>query len=192
MKRLALFIFLVAGLLLVIATPGGAKKKPAKPVIETYEATVGQGTYLRFEIEELTTEQEMQELSQSYAKGGKEYFEHALNKTEKGISFVEHDAYPIHLIQSTSEGETRNLLIVADAADRIVGQLGGQVIIGHRGYPFSFFHLQLDGQGNGKGQEVPFAAVTFNKQGIMDIKSMQVGTGSSSVVSLLNVHKVNQ
>ena len=61
--------------------------------------------------------------------------------------------------------------------------------IGHRGYPFAFTQLSIDDQGKGVGQQIPFAAITFNKQGIIDIKSMPVGSGT---VRLVNVHTVAQ
>ena len=84
------------------------------------------------------------------------------------------------------------MFIVADAADRIMRDVGGMVLIGHKGYPFSFTLLRLDQQGKGVGEELPFAAVTFNKQGIIDIKSMPVGSGANSAIRLQGAHVVAQ
>jgi hypothetical protein len=189
MKRLAIFALLATAYLLVVAVPGLSKKKPTKPIIETLEATIPGGEVLRFEIEEFSTEQDIQELKKAYAKGGKDDVEGALRKVERGRYFIRHDSYPIRMVQSESQGGTRTVYITADAADQIVGDLGGRVSIGHRGYPFAFTQLRIDEQGKGVGQQVPFAAITFNKQGIIDIKSMPVGSGT---VRLVNVHTVAQ
>ena len=196
MKRLAIFglltfVLLATAYLVVGVVPSLAKKTPAKPIIETFEATLPGGEVLKFEIEEFSTDQDVQELAKAYAKGGKDAVESALGKVEKGHYFIRHDSYSIRLIQSVSQQDgSRAIYITADAADRVASNLGGMVFIGHRGYPFSFTQLQIDQQGKGVGQQVPFAAVTFNKQGIIDIKSMEVGTGANSVIRLANVHKV--
>jgi len=188
-----MFVLLATECLIVGVEPGLAKKKVAKPIIEVFEATVAGGEVLRFEIEEFSTDQDVQELAKAYAKGGKDAVESALGKVEKGHCFIRHDSYSIRLVQSVSQEDgTRAIYITADAADRVVGDLGGQVFIGHKGYPFSFTQLRLDQQGKGAGQQVPFAAITFNKQGIIDIKSMQVGTGASSIIRLASVHTMSQ
>lgn len=191
MKRLAIMALIgTVGLLLGVA-PGLAKKKPSKPIVETLEASLPDGRVLRFEIEEFSTDQDVQELGQMYSKGGKDSVEKALNKTEKGLSWMQNDVYPIRMVQSVSQGGMRNLFIVADAADRIEGDLGGRVFIGHRGYPFSFIQLLIDSQGKGKGQEIPFAAVVFNKQGQLKLDPMPVGAGPIPI-ALINVHTVSQ
>jgi hypothetical protein len=190
MTRLAVLLLLGTGCLLVGVVPGVAKKKPSKPIIETFEATAPGGEVLRFEIEEFSTDQDVQELAKVYAKGGKDVVESALGKIEKGRFLVRQESYPIRLVQSASQGGTRTVFIIADAADRVVGDLGGQVFIGHRGYPFTFVQLRMDQQGKGIGQQVPFAAITFNKQGVIDIKSMPVGSGAG--IRLANVHAVSQ
>jgi len=178
--------------LLVVAVPCLAKKKSPKPIIETFEATMLGGEALRFEIEEFSTDQDIQELAKAYAKGGKDDVERALQNVEKGRYRIRHESYPIRLVQSASQGGTRIVNIIAGAADRVVGDLGGSVSIGHRGYPFAFTQLRIDQQGKGVGQQVPFAAITFNKQGIIDIKSMPVGSGANSSVRLVDVHTVTQ
>ena len=188
MKRLAVIVLLATGLLVGVM-PGLAKKK-AKPIIEAFEATVPGGQVLRFEIEEFSTNQAIQELAKAYAKGGKDAVESALGKVKNGHYSIRQDSYPIRLVQSVSQQDgTRTINITAAAADRIVGDFGGQVSIGHRGYPFAFAQLQIDQQGRGVGQLVPFAAITFNKQGVIEINSMPVG---SEVIRLVNVHTVTQ
>jgi hypothetical protein len=192
MTRLAVLLLLGTGYLLVGVVPGVAKKKPSKPIIETFEATtVPAGEVLRFEIEEFSTDQDVQELAKAYSKGGKDAVVSALGKIEKGRSLVRLEAYPIRLVQSASQGGTRTVFIIADATDRVAGDLGGQVVfIGHHGYPFTFVQLRMDQQGKGIGQQVPFAAITFNKQGVIDIKSVPVRSGAA--IRLANVHAVSQ
>jgi hypothetical protein len=63
---------LVLGMGALIVVPGVAKKKPAKPTIEIFEATVPGGDVLRFEIEESSTDEDIQELAKAYAKSGKD------------------------------------------------------------------------------------------------------------------------
>lgn len=191
MKRLALLALLGTGCLLVGVVPGVAKK-PAKPTIETFEATASGVGVLRFEIEEFSTDQDIQELAQKYARGGEDAVESALGKIEKGRSLVRNETYPIRVVLSASRDGVRTLNIVAVAADRIVGDLGGQVSIGHRGYPFSFVLLKIDQQGKGSGQEVPFAAIQFNKEGGLRVKPMEVGSGANAAIPLANVHAVSQ
>jgi hypothetical protein len=183
---------LVLGMGVLIVVPGLAKKKPAKPIIEILEATVPGGEVLRFEIEESSTDEDIQELAKAYAKSGKDGVESALGKIDKGRYLVRHNSYPIRIVQSESLVGTRTVYITSDAADQVVGELGGRVSIGHRGYPLAFTQLRIDEQGKGVGQQVPFAAITFNKQGIIDVRSMQVGTGVGSVIRLTNVHALVQ
>ena len=84
MKRLAVFVLLGTGCLLVGVVPGLAKKSAAKRIIEAFEATVPGGEVLRFEIEEFSTDQDIQELAKTCAKGGKDAVDSALGKVEKG------------------------------------------------------------------------------------------------------------
>jgi tetratricopeptide (TPR) repeat protein len=184
------------GRLLATDHPYPAKKKSPRPIIETFEARGPGGERLRFEIEEFSTDQDVQELAKTYAKGGKDDVERDLRKLEKGRYFIHDESYAIRLVRSTSQnGEqngARSVFIVADAADRVTGDVGGMDFIGHRGYPFAFTLLRLDQQGKGQGQQVPFAAVTFDKQGIIDIKSMPVGPGAYSAIRLEDAHAVAQ
>jgi hypothetical protein len=89
-----------------------------------------------------------------------------------------------------SESGVRRLGIVGAASDRVRAEYGGQVIIGHRGYPFTFIEIQVDEQGNGKGTMIPFTKLVFNKQGMMNVESMGVVTGSAGKANLVNVHSV--
>jgi hypothetical protein len=118
--------------------------------------------------------------------------ERDLRKIEKGRYVIHDDSYAIRLVRSTSQNGIRSVFIVADAADRIMRDVGGMVLIGHKGYPFAFTLLRLDQQDKGVGQQLPFAAVTFNKQGIIDIKSMPVGSGANSAIRSQGAHVVAQ
>jgi hypothetical protein len=181
MKRLAVLALLGTGCLLVGVVPGVTQKKSAKPIIETFEATnaISCGV-LRFEIEEFSTDQDIQELAQAYAKGGEDAVESALGKMEMGHFWVRNEAYPIRVVRSASEGGVRTLIIVAVAADRVVG-------------PFTFIYLQIDQQGKGRGQEFPFATVLFDKEGGIDVKNMGGGSGATpDEIPLVNVHAVSQ
>jgi hypothetical protein len=188
MRQLAM---LATGFLLVgIAT--GLAKKPAKPIIETFEATVPGAGVMRVEIEEFSTDQDMQELARTYDERGKDAVESTLRRTEKGRCWIGDRAKPIRLARSASQGGTRSLFIVADAADRIDGEFGGHVSIGHRGYDFTFVQLRIDQQTKGVGLWLPFVEVVFNKQGIIDVKSMPVGSGANASTRLTDVHAVGQ
>jgi hypothetical protein len=191
MKQLAALALLGTGCLIGVL-PSLATKRPAKRVIEVFEATASGIGILRFEIEEFSTDQDIQELAQAYGKGGEDAVESASGKIEKGHWLMRNQAYPITVVRSTTEGGIRTINIVAVAADRVVGDLGGQTFIGHRGYPFAFFHLRIDQEGKGNGQEVPFAAVVFNKQGAIDVSPMAVGSGANVAIPLANVHAVNR
>ena len=181
MKR---FATLVVGMcLLVGVVPGVAKKKPAKPVIETFEATLTGLGVLRLEVEEFSTDQDVQELAQAYAKGGKDGVGRSLESNEKGRYRYQlwdssprnpgFQAFPIRFIQSASKGGIRTLYIIADAADSaLVGQPVHMEPINHRGYPFTVIELHIDQQGKGIGQQVPFSAIVFNKQGTLDVNPM--------------------
>ena len=68
MQRFAALV--VGACLLVGAVPVAAKKKPHKPVIESFEATLPGHAVLGFEVEEFSSDQDVQELAQAYANLG--------------------------------------------------------------------------------------------------------------------------
>lgn len=200
MKR---FAALALGVCLVAVVPGAAKKKPAKPIIETFEATLPGHGVLRFEVEEYSTDQDVQELAQAYVKGGIATLESTLNKSEKGryryelfqINFGNiRQVYPIRLIRSTSEGGFRMLYIIADAADWVyAGAPARPQEIGHYGYPYTVVQVRIDPNGKGVGEQVPLAAIFFNKQGTIAINPMPIRLDSGDrVVHLINMHAVSR
>jgi len=191
LKRLAVLILLGISCLLLGAMPLVGKKKTDKPVIETFEAVAAGNQVMTFEIQDFSTEEEIQGLAQEYAKGGADAVEGALGKVEKGRFWVHNSAHPIRIVRSSSDGGIRTLNIVAVAADRIVTGLGEHISIGHRGYPFTFVHLRIDQQGNGQGQFVPFAAIAFSKQGKIDVKTATLGSGANDTIPITHVHAVS-
>lgn len=186
-KRFSTFVLVAAACFAFAVAPVAAKKKPTRPVIEKFEATGTGGGVLTFDIEEFSTDEELQALREAYAKGGEDAVDDASHKMEKGLVWIENEAYPIRVIRTESRSDVRTFNIVALAADRIVGETGGQTFIGHRGYPFSFVQLQVDPQGSGRGEEIPFAAVVFDKQGRINVKPM----GAGAAIALSKVHAVN-
>lgn len=202
MKRLAA---LVVGLSLLISVlPGVAKKKPRKPVIESFEATLPGHAVLGLEVEEFSTDQDVQELAEAYAKGGKEAVEHSLERSEKGryryqlfqMTSNPNTAHPIRFIQSATHGGIRSVFIIADADDStfvVDPYRAGPAYmarISHHGYPFSVIELRIDEQGKGTGRQVPFVAIVFNKQGVIDVDPMFGPV--NGMVHLANVHTVPQ
>jgi hypothetical protein len=192
MKRSPILSTLCVGCLLFGVIPGQGKKKPEKPVLESFDATVtpSLGVFgVNISIEEFSTEEEIQDLARTFSKGGEDAIENALGKVRKGyVRMQSGEALSIRLIRSRSAGGVRTLNIVSVAADRIVNESGGQTFIGHRGYPYTFIQLQIDERGMGKGTMVPFAKLTFDRQGGIEVKPMEVGSGSSALFRLINVH----
>jgi hypothetical protein len=202
MKRSA-ELLLLGICLLTAAVPSLAKKKAAKPIIEIFEATLAGHGVVRFEVEEFSTDQDLQELSQSYAKGGKDALENCLNRNEKGRYRYElfqislqniRQVYPIRLIKSASQGGVRTLYIIADAADwAYEGAPARTEQIGHHGYPFTVIQLRIEQNGKGVGEQIPFAAIVFNRQGVMDVNPMPMQLDSgNNIVHFANVHTVTR
>ena len=172
MKRSPVLSMLCVGCLLFDVIPGQGKKKPEKPVLESFDATVtpSLGVGVNISIEEFSTEEEIQDLARTFSKGGGDAIESALGKVRKGyVRMQSGEALSIRLIRSRSAGGVRTLDIVSVAADRIVNESGGQTLIGHRGYPYTFIQLQVDERGIGKGVMVPFAKLKFNPQGGIEV-----------------------
>jgi len=174
---------------------GSAKKKPEKPVLERFEANVvppvlGADT-ISIAIEEFSTDADVQELAQTFGKGGEDAVEGALGKVKKGcLQMAYHEQTPIRVIQERSESGFRRLSIVGVASDSIYGPGASQGFYGHRGYEFSYIEIAVDAQGNGKGLMVPFAQLAFDQQGRMKAMPMAARTGNSATASLVNLHSV--
>lgn len=196
MKRCAALV-LFGMCLLIGVVPGVAKKKPAKPIIETFEAklsgSLGPKGTLIFQVQEFSTEPDVRQLAQTYANDGKDALQKFLNHIEKGhytyqpfmTSAYNVGTYPIRLIRSWPDGEFRELYIVADAADWdfAVTCCAPYERVGHGGYPFTVVHLRIDSHGNGTGQQIPFAVIEFNKEGRIEVNSM-----GAAMVQLTDVH----
>jgi hypothetical protein len=197
MKRFARSVLL--GMCLLVGVPGVTKQKP---VIETFEATLGGSLGVKgvliFNVEEFSTEPDVKEFARTYMNDGKDALQKSLNHVQKGhytyqpftMSAYNVGAYPIRLIRSWQDGEFRNVYIVADAADWdfAVTCCAPYEEVGHRrGYPFTVIYLRIDQHGKGTGQQIPFAAIVFNKQGGIDVNS-----DGTALVNLTNVHAVTR
>jgi hypothetical protein len=161
--------------------PLAASKKPAKPVIEKFEATATGLGVLAFDIGEFSSDQDLQELRQAYEKGGEDALRHAARTMEKGLVRFEAQAYPMRIVRAESHGGLRTFNILAVAVEGNVTLV--EPFIDHDGYPFSFIQLQVDQQGKGRGEVIRFAAVVFDKQGRIEVTSMRAG----KAIALTNV-----
>lgn len=195
MKKTITIVMLCAACFVSGIGSGSAKKKPEKPVLESLEANVmppvlGADT-IGIAIEEFSTDAEVQELAQTFAKGGEDAVVSTLGRVKKGyFQMAGGHQKPIRVIQLRSEGGVRRLSIVGEAYDTIYGPGASQGFYGHRGYEFSWIEIAVNEQGNGKGLMVPFAQLVFDQQGRMKAKPMPVGTGNPMTANLVNVHSV--
>jgi hypothetical protein len=154
-----------------------AKKKAEKPVRERFEATMSPAlssdNSVSIAIEEFSTDEEVQDLAQAFARGGEDSLEKALGKIKKGYFRTgAGQTMPLLIVQSSSEGAVRRLNILGRAPTVFGGAGDTQVSIGHRSYPYTCIQLEVDEKGDGTGLLVPFANVVFNQQGRMVIKPM--------------------
>jgi len=164
-----------------------AKKKAEKPVQERFEATfspplIQASSNVNVGIRELTTDQELLDLAQTFARGGKRALGNALSKVKKGdLSVADLEALPVEIIESRSAGNGRTLTIVAERGQANWGmQSSGSL---DADYPYTCVQLEVDEQGNGKGIVIQFAKVTFNPQGRMVIENF-----GRQPFRLVNVH----
>jgi hypothetical protein len=152
------------------ASTAFAKKKP---VIERIEARVapisisvsaGLDPHVTIVIYEYSTDQELQNLAQAFARRGKEGLTSALGKMKKGYMQVPGVAgnLPVELAESKSLGAIRRLTIVAER-----GQASSY--LGVEEYPFTCAQLEFDEQGNVKGEIVVYAKLAFDSAGHMTI-----------------------
>ncbi len=164
-----------------------AKKKAEKPVQERFEATIAppisDDNSLQVAIEEFSTDEEVQNLAQAFARGGEDALWKVLHGTKKGyFTMGSGQTMPISTIESISAGGTRKLNIIGEAPSIFRG-VNGSVSIGHNGYPYTWIGFVVDEQGNSKGSLIPYANIRFNKEGRMEIISMK-----SANIQLVNVH----
>lgn len=210
MKRSTIFLTLgvICGIL-VAGSAWGRKKKAAKrPVLERFEASItatsgaSEPDALDVAIQGYSTPDELHDLAQTYARGGERSLSSALHKTKEGFFREAHgDTMPLKVVEQTSSGGGRRLIIVGEAPTgfRYSGAnsagehpFGGTVMIGHRGYEYTAIQLNLDAQGNGNGMIVFYCKLAFNKEGRIVVHPMGAFNGNTSgdVEKLTNVHPV--
>jgi hypothetical protein len=169
-----------------------AKKKP---VIENIQARLYSppndplNKEVRVAIYEYSTDQELQDLAQAFARRGKDGLVSALGRMKKGYMQFPGAAgdWPVELVESKSLGAMRRLTIVAQRGQsysetpytqQMPGGIGrtnvrlegrfDQTNLGQE-YPYICVQVEFDEQGNGKGEIVVYAKLGFDSAGHMTI-----------------------
>jgi hypothetical protein len=205
MRKQIISVPMLVALLLFGTSAADAKKKPEAPVLESFVANVeGEpgSPHLTVAIQEFTTDDEVQELAQRYARGGEGSLRSALDKSKKGyFNLGSSETMRLRIIQDRPNGAGRRLLLVGEtprayspqAAAQASGPAPRLVLAGGGGY--TAIQLDVDGQGNGKGLMLPFCKVGFTAQGQLAITPM-AATSPLNVVQaahppyqLVNVHR---
>jgi hypothetical protein len=177
MKRQITLVMLGVAFGFAGASTAFAKKRP---VIERIEARVapisisvsaGLDPHVTIVIYEYSTDQELQDLAQAFARRGKDGLTSALGKMKKGYMQVPgvYDELPVELVESKSQGAIRRLTIVADRGQAYSATRSMQIDNLGQEYPFTCAQLEFDEQGNGKGEIVVYAKLGFDSAGEMTI-----------------------
>jgi hypothetical protein len=174
---------ITSAMLGVACLVGGVSTVPAKkkPVVERIEARIypppvnlpnGGVTVV---IYEYSTDQELQDLAQAFAKRGKDGLGSALGKMKKGYMEVPGAGeLPVELAESKSEGAIRRLTIVAERGQAVSATRSMQIDNLGQEYPFTCVQLEFDAEGNGKGEIVLYAKLGFNSAGQMTIERWNI------------------
>jgi len=180
MKRQITFVMLGVAFGFAGVSTVSAKKKP---VIERIEAriapisvSVGLDSHVTIVIYEYSTDQELQDLAQAFARRGKDALESALGKMKKGYMQVPgvYDELPVEVAESKSLGAIRRLTIVAERGQSNLATRSMQIDNLGQEYPFTCAQLEFDEQGNGKGEIVVYAKLGFDSAGEMTINRWNV------------------
>ncbi len=174
MKRKITLVMLVVACLFGGVGTLSAKKKP---VIERIEArvapisvSVNSNRDVTIVIYEYSTDQELQDLAQVFARRGKDGLGSALGKMKKGyLQAPELGELPVELAESKSEGAIRRLTIVAERGQSNLATRSMQIDNLGQEYPFTCVQFEFDEEGNGKGEIVEYAKLGFNSAGQMTI-----------------------
>jgi len=188
MRKQTISMAMLVTLLLLGSSTADSKKKPEKPVLETFVANVidssGATPHLTVTIQEFSTDDEVHELAQSYARGGEDSLRNAMGKSKKGyFTLGSSETMHLRIIQDRPTGAGRRLVLVGEAptafspgeapnAASSAGMGPRVVLVGHRGSNYSVIQLDVDGQGNGKGIMYIYCVVGFNQQGQLTVKPM--------------------
>lgn len=178
MKRPVILAILCVTLLILVAGWSFGKDKNDKPDQERFEAymnpSITSNNRVSMTIWEFSSDQEMQALAQTFAQGGGKALEKALDEINKGrFRIGDERTMSLFIVTSSQEGETRKLNLIGKAPSIFVPGYGGSGTTEHRGFPYTFIQLQLDGRGHGTGVLVLYADLTFDAQGRISLKAME-------------------
>lgn len=174
-----------------------AGKEREKPVQERYAANIRRTRSssvdsLTIAIREFTPDQDLQGFARAYNEGGEDALAKSMASLDKGFVQVENGkALPIEAVFANSDGGRRRLEIIAQAAEQYLGNSTVIVFSSHEGFPFTCVQLDLDAQGKGEGVIVPYAKLTFTKDGRMVVKPMDLKNSMPKTSPLLNVYRLN-
>lgn len=172
----------ITSLMLVVACFFGSVHTASakqKPILERIEArvvpisiSVLEKPNVTIVIYEYSTGQELRNLAQAFAKGGKEGLGSALGKMKKGtvmqIPGLPGDL-PVELVESKSDGASRRLTIVAERGQSYTATRSMQIDHLGQGYPYICIQIEFDEAGNGKGEIVQYARLAFDSEGHLTI-----------------------
>jgi hypothetical protein len=154
-------------------------------------------------IEEFSTDDEVQQLAQSYARGGEDSLLSAMGKSNKGyFRLGSSETKRLRIIEVHPTAAGRRLLLVGEAPKAFMPTAREQadptaprmVMVGNGGYNYTAIQLDVDQQGNGKGLIYMNCKVGFNKQGQLAItpmaasSPMTVAQAARPPYRLVNVH----
>jgi hypothetical protein len=206
MKKQIIAMAILVTLWLFISSTASAKKKPEEPVLESFVANVEGdpgSPRLTVAIQEFSTDGEVQELAQRYARGGEDSLRSALDKNKKGyFNLGSSETMRLRIAQDQPEGTGHRLLLVGETPRAFSPQSTAQangpaprlVLAGGAGY--SAIQLDVDGQGNGKGLLCLSCKVGFNKQGQLAVtptpanSPLNVMQAARQPYRLVNVQRV--
>jgi hypothetical protein len=206
MKKQIISTAVLVTLLLLGFSTGDAKKKPEEPVRESFVANIEGfpgSPSLTVAIQDFSTDDEMRELAQSFARGGVDALRNAMGNSRKGyFKLGSSETTRLRIIQAQPVGVGRRLLLVGEAPRAFfpggtaqdAGPAPRLVEVGHGGYNYSAIQLEVDAQGNGKGIMYSSCKVGFNKQGQLAITPMEASSPLTVVQAahqpyqLVNVH----
>ncbi len=177
MKPLLVRAILCVTCLVLGRSFASAQQQTDKPVRERFEATIslllaGWDT-VSVTIEDFSTDEEMQELAQTFAHGGRDALEDALHKIRKGFLRMGGGGMvttPIMMaLSAPADDGGRRLQIVALQPSHFSPLEGSQISASTR-YPYCVVNLNVDEHGNGKGTMLTMVDLVFKQQGHMGVK----------------------
>jgi hypothetical protein len=182
LRRSTLFL-LVLGISAVIFASPRKRKAENVTVKERFEA-IGALGKVDLYVWEYSTPDDLTKLAEAFTNGGSHDVQKAASRMEKGsltISTSEGGtANTIRIFEKQETEKGRRIVAVADRYQDISAlQFGGPLT----DYPFTCVELHLDESGKGEGILIPFAKITFSKEGKLVIENY-----SAKPVPLMKAH----